>query len=474
MSYGKMPHVDLPYLSRRIVVLIVSLSLLYGAAWAQQKSDSSLPGREENESDTADNSSQSTKRTADWLYLAFEQRTRYETLDNRFRFGETGSDQQIALRTRLRLGIVNALDPFRFLIEIEDARVQLNDSGSAITNQMVNEYDFLQLYVSLAFKKTFQWNLPSAIYLGRQSFDMGSRRLFARNRYRNTTNAFNGLRWTLGDEHSRQLHLFLLQPVARRMYQPDHGDRGSYLWGAHISTYTLSGLSAEAYYFGIREDPLAASSQKRRYDTLGGRLYRNASPGKFHYEFESVWQKGKHATLDHFAHFQHASFGYKSDMAWKPVVTLKYDYASGDRDPNDNKDGSFDTLFGARRFDYGTTGIYGAFYRSNINSPAVAFEFNPVRRFMIFPIIRWIWLAQAEDRWVGSGLRDSSGKSGSHLGSQLEIRLSYSFGSHFRPEIGYLRLFKGSYEKLVPGSPPARDSNYLYIELNFSWDPLLH
>ena len=53
-------------------------------------------------------------RAADWLDISFSARSRYETFDNRFRLGATGSDQQIAQRTRIGVGIKRVLDPFRF------------------------------------------------------------------------------------------------------------------------------------------------------------------------------------------------------------------------------------------------------------------------------------------------------------------------------------------------------------------------
>ena len=37
----------------------------------------------------------------------------------------------------------------------------------------------------------------------------------------------------------------------------------------------------------------------------------------------------------------------------------------------------FDTLYGARRFDFGPTSIYGPFIRSNLNSPALRLFFKP-------------------------------------------------------------------------------------------------
>jgi hypothetical protein len=153
-------------------------------------------------------------------------------------------------------------------------------------------------------------------------------------------------------------------------------------------------------------------------------------------------------------------------------VKIQYDYASGDRLPDDDKSGTFDLLFGARRFEFGPTGIYGWIYRSNVNTPGCRLELRPTPRLALLSAFRWAWLAQPRGPWVGTTLRDARGESGSYIGSQAEFRLRYNLG-HVVPEIGYARFFKGSFVEHVPNSPGAEDSNYFYIQISFLLDDLL-
>lgn len=157
--------------------------------------------------------------------------------------------------------------------------------------------------------------------------------------------------------------------------------------------------------------------------------------------------------------------------SWKHAakVTFKWpsDYASGDRDPNDKSNGTFDSLFGARSWEFGPKRICGPWYRSNINSPAGSVEVNPLKTVTLVSGVRWVWLAQARDQWVGSKLRDITGNSGTYLGSEFEIRLRGNVSKYFKPEVGYARIFKGSYLERVPRSPGARDSNYFYVDFSF-------
>ena len=87
------------------------------------------------------------------------------------------------------------------------------------------------------------------------------------------------------------------------------------------------------------------------------------------------------------AGFAHASAGYTFDAAWTPRVRVAWDYASGDADPNDGQNNRFDTLFGARRFEYGPTGIYGAVFRANLNSPEIRLILKPNKQVTIIVVV---------------------------------------------------------------------------------------
>ncbi len=392
-------------------------------------------------------------RVGDWLDLSFAERLRYETVDHRFKLGEDPSDQQLAQRTRVGIGVKKIIDPLRFQFEFEDSRVHLNDSRSTVNLTMRNEHDILQLYVGLAFNQQAHARHPFEIRVGRQSFDLGNRRLFARNRYRNTTNRWDGVRWSIATPKKWTLDTFFFLPVLLRMKEMDRRLKGAYFWGAYYTALWKSGISSELYYFGLREDPNLVLSLKRRHSTIGGRISRNGGPGAYAFEAESAWQFGKVAQLDHFAHFQHLQLGYTFKLPWQPSITGQYDYASGDRDPYDNKSGNFDTLFGARRWEYGPTGIYNWMYRSNINTPALYFGLKPGRKLELIPSVRWLWLAQARAPWVGTQLRDLEGLSGTYVGSSMELRLRCNLAPTFAPKWATHAFSRGPTR---PMSPAAR------------------
>jgi hypothetical protein len=413
-----------------------------------------------------------SQKSLDWLDISFSTRLRYEAVDNRFKLGEDPEDQQLPLRTRIGVEIKEVTHPLHFMFEFEDSRVYLTNSRSTVNLTMRNEHDILQAYAAVDFSRNRNSRLNSILYIGRQSFNLGNRRLFARNNYRNTTNRFDGLRFSISVPQKWNLDTFFFLPVLIYMDEMDRRLKNSYLWGGYFTLFPSFGGSGEIYYLGFDADPAPGAILKRRYSTIGGRLNRDSKPGKFGYEVESAWQFGKIGELDHFAHLQHLQLAYTFRAPWEPSVTGAFDYASGDCDPYDHNSGNFDPMFGARRWEYGPTGILNWMYRSNINSPALFVMFKPTGKLQILPMLRWLWLAQARAPWVGMGLHDVTGMSGTSIGKTLEIRARYNFARYLRHEIGYVRFFKGTYPSRVPGSPTGEDTNYFFAELELSFADL--
>ena len=242
-------------------------------------------------------------------------------------------------------------------------------------------------------------------------------------------------------------------------------------WGTHFESNHVTTLRTNLYYYGLNDiDP--DINQKNQYATFGLRLYRTSRKGKFDYELEGAYQFGKTGDKDQLAWFGHATVGYTFDAMWIPRLLFQYDYASGTRDPAGTTSQTFNTLFGARRFEYTPTGIFGPFFRSNISSPGGRLVFWPTGDVKMNVKYRAWYLAQGKDAWVGSGLQDPTGQAGNVLGSDFEIQLEWFPTSFITFDMGYDHFFKGSYiEALaqIPGNPPADDTDYFYFstELKF-------
>ncbi|MDA0824474.1 MAG: alginate export family protein [Proteobacteria bacterium] len=423
-----------------------------------------------------------------WLNLSGTHRTRYETLDSQFRAGLNGGDQQLVMRTTV-MGALHQ-GPFTVAAELLDARAALDDRGTLINTGMVNTAELLQAYFQWQAADVFTSGAKSDLRAGRVTMDIGSRRFVARNRFRNTMNAFTGIDWQWASASGRTVRAFYTLPVNRQptlaaelrnneaKFDEEKSDVS--FWGLFLSEPMSWGDVAELYYFGLDEDDASdLQTRDRQLSTVGFRLFRNAEVSKFDYQIESTVQFGESRTstaatdvadLDHFAHFQHVEIGYTFDHPTRVRLIAQYDYASGDDTPNDGDNERFDTLFGARRFDFGPTGIYGAFERANINTPGLRLELKPHSRVTCFVAHRGYWLASDSDAWTTSGVRDVTGKTGQFIGQQIEASVQWNIlPGNVALESGVTHLFAGEFMDDAPNANRQGDATYFYSQIGFTF-----
>jgi Alginate export len=428
----------------------------------------------------------------EWLSVSLEQRTRYETMSGTFKAGSKGGDQQIPLQTTLWLEA--HLSSFRLGTEFMDARALNSDSGTGVNNTMADTADFLQGYGAWSDQNVLYSGIGAEVVAGRQTLNLGSRRLVARNTFRNTVNSFTGVKLRLIDYGNWQFNGFVSTPVNRlpnsnasnaavvnNLEVFDRENTNTWFSGGFLELNNLGwNINSEVYLYHLDEgSSTSVPTRHRRYFTPGMRFFIKPAKAEIDFQLETIGQFGtvrattapNSLNLNHTAWYQHADVGYTIDMPWSPRLAFEYDYASGDQNPNDNKDQRFDTLYGARRFDFGPTGIYGAFSRANINTPGLRLNVAPRSDVQASLSYRAFWLAASKDCWGGATctgssliLQDKTGRSGNNLGQQLELTTRWDFNSSLNFETGWTHLFKGSFAKDAPSAPAPVDVDYFYVQ----------
>ena len=81
---------------------------------------------------------------------------------------------------------------------------------------MVNSVELLRAYLEVTGTASGRFAGEHELQLGRMTMDFGSRRLVARNRFRNTSNAFTGVAWTWKGVRDHTLRAFYVLPLKRR------------------------------------------------------------------------------------------------------------------------------------------------------------------------------------------------------------------------------------------------------------------
>lgn len=432
------------------------------------------------------------------VYFDGHLRGRIESLDDQYRATGAGTDQVLAIRTDLKFTI--PMTRFRkgsdVVLEVMDSRQFSANDDTTLTTSTVNTLELVQARVSL-HSDVLPWQVGDhRLNIGRQTLDLGSRRLVARNRYRNTLNTFDGLHAISKLRYSdARIEGLVLYPVTRYPVEREDLDNNQHEADKSSLQTQLLGLSADGYVLGgrirgalqwlkLREsDTHRLGSRNRNLHTLAGRLYLPPKAERWSFDLELMHQTGRsrattdeidRTDLDHKARFYHLELGYRfrSHRQWQ--ILAQYDYASGDNKPDDEENNRFDTLYGARRFDFGPTGIFGSMARANIVSPALRISLKPTSSTELMLVWRWYRLASEKDAWVGSGYQDVSGKSGDDLGNQSEFRWRWSVSEAFQIEAGAAWLNLGSYARKaseasdnIRAEPVPEQAVYSYLQANW-------
>jgi hypothetical protein len=435
----------------------------------------------------------------DWLDIGLDYRFRYESRDNDFRNGQDTFDEPFLLRTRGFVAIKNILDPLRFTLEVEDARRNHSQFTRDFDTRDINYAEPIQAYLELFFKETplGQDDLgnerPVSIKAGRQAFEVLDRRLIARNEWRNTTNNFQGVRATLGQQKNDwQLDVFALKPIQRFNTSLDEVDHSQDFYGAIGDWRKWSKVvSLQPYYMLLKQDGskvkydangnIAAANNRidREIHTLGLRAFGVVGKTGWDYDASYNRQWGDQdrlsnsgafiSKLDHNAYSYNVEVGYSFKNAWNPRFSASYGVASGDKNPTDGSNQRFERLFGFARpwsnNDY--------IQMENINTPKVRVEFDPPQSLLksvkVDAGYSWYRLDSATDRWnAGKNLRDQTGLSGRDLGQELDVRVRFPINKFVSTNIGYAHFTAGGFTKSTSQKidPDRRDSsNFLYVEI---------
>jgi hypothetical protein len=415
-------------------------------------------------------------------------RLRGECLADSHRLLSPGDECLTFARTEIALAYIDA--DWSFTAEVQDSRAWGDSPLSPIGTDDVNVLEPLQLWLG---RRADLAGGELDLRVGRMTLDYGSRRLLARNNFRNTSNAFQGVwgDWRRGSASLQGFYTYALQrapdstdraALRDNRFQLDRAGRAERFAGVSAGLRDAQRAHWSAYLLHLyREGRGGRPASLRDIFTAGGRV--EAARGTLSADLEAAYQWGEAgrlpvadaARLDHRAWFMHASLRW--ELRAGLAATAAYDRASGDRDPADGRFERFDRLYGARAFELGPSGIFGVALRSNLRAPALRIDWSVGPDLTLLVAHRWLRLDAARDGLLSTGRVDVSGASGRDVGGQWEMRGSWSpSGSALAVEVGAAWLDKGRYFRgseeagvLNPPTPQPTDSRYLYGQVSYSF-----
>jgi hypothetical protein len=230
--------------------------------------------------------------------------------------------------------------------------------------------------------------------------------------------------------------------------------------GQLVDLYFLSLLNDNQTLAFNRPGNIIGSSN---IQTLGSRLAGDYN--QFLYELEGMYQFGKFANMDVSAFAVASGAGYHfKGQPMNPQFWLRYDFASGDSNSNDNRYNTFNQLFPFGNYYLGWADRVG---RQNVHDFNAQLNLHPMPWATFTAQYHRFYLANKRDFLYNAAgnatLRDITGQSGSHVGDEIDFRFNIHVDRHQDVLVGYSKLFAGDFLKArAPGVSPA----LFYVQYN--------
>ena len=443
------------------------------------------------------------------LVFDVQERVRGEIRENNFDFNSDvdGATDDAFLLQRLRVGaLVKPVPWFKSYVQGQDTREfesKRKNVPFVSGSEGDDPFDLRQAYVELGDAAEF----PLLAKVGRQEFIYGDERLIGAFDWNNFSRTFDAIKLRYDKpEQKFWVDAFAAHVVTIRGYGPSEnrgwtfndGNWNDTFAGVYGSTTFIPKQTTDLYFLYRNKqdsDPLYQDSlgnRARAYDiaqevyTLGARV--KSLPGTlsgFDYEAEGAYQFGRNqgrigpdypnltgTDLEHTAFAFEARAGYTfEDLSWKPRVGLEYSLASGDTDPNDDKDESFLNLFPTNHKFYGYMDLFSW---KNIHNPSISLKFAPHAKVSVQLDMHAFWLYTNEDAWYRANgvatVRTLNREADTFVGSEFDLTITYNPVRYLRFLAGYSHFFAGDYiddTALPPAGNDDADFGYIQAMLTF-------
>jgi hypothetical protein len=403
-----------------------------------------------------------------WLFVTGgDLRWRYENHYNA-RLTETNNDFSL---TRARVyGDWWYRDDFRFFAEFIGAWSTPQSLPDIPIDR--NSADVLNLFVDVKVAEID--GSPAYVRVGRQELLFGSQRLISPLEWANTRRTFQGVRGFRQSENW-DFDVFWVQPVVPDKGNFDSVDNNQNFAGAWATYRPKKGQAIDAYYLmrdvtnapTVLGIPLGNSTRH----TLGGRYVGvlESNPNVL-FDSETAVQFGSQNGRDVCAAMTTQGLGYNfSDAKWNPTVWAYYDFASGGNPVT----GTAHTFHPSYPFGHYYLGWIDQVGRQNIHDLNFHLYLYPTHWVTTWFQFHSFWLADRKDALynaAGVPIRiDPTGRSGSHVGEEIDVVLNFHLSKHADLLTGYSHLFGGEYLRNTAGGPRASEAGFYFAQISYRW-----
>lgn len=401
-----------------------------------------------------------------WISFGWEERFRYEGYHNSG-FKANNNDSYLLLRSRLSM----ILKPTKWLkldTQLQDARPFMQKPPWGPPN--LNAWDLKLAYVQIGDPET-QW---ISVRVGRQLINYNDT-IIADSQWRNQGRSYDAAVANLHAGRYR-LGLFAASVVVPLAEGVSHHQEGNNIYGAYgevdrmVPHSTLEPFVLWRVQPSVAVETTASSKTGRQSEWAPGVRFKGLVGKSLDYSVEYIAERGQDGANGIRAYATMAGLGYRfGQVWWKPRAFWQYDYGSGDRNPKDGVHGTFDTMYPTAHDRFGVADLFGW---QNILSERVGVTIEPRRRWTVTG--QWLdfWLASATDALYNSSggavVRDTTGRSGTHVGREYDAYTWYELNRHVNVGVGVGHLQGGEFLQKTTKGP---NYNYPYFAINFKDNP---
>jgi hypothetical protein len=359
---------------------------------------------------------------------------------------------------RLRFHIRAKLsDQVETYLQFQDSRLWGQELA---TNSNDNLTDLHQGY----FQVNDFWKPGLSLRAGRQEMAYGSDRLVGRGNWDNVGRSFDAVRMGYASKGWGS-DWFAAKIVDRR--QTGRGDRDQYLYGLYNQFFRQQPRHVDVYGILLRDglrvagEIPAAGQKATEIMTVGLRSDGKIGSG-VNYDVEFADQFGHRGFDSHSARAFAGKFYSTLEETHQLRLGFEYDVATGDRDPNDGRSGEFHNLFPTNHQHYGYADLMG--WR-NMQDFRPMFTVAPAQSLKFDIDYHRFYLLAARGPWKNAsgsvlGL-DPTGKSGTHVGDEVDFTLSFPLHKYLKILSGYSLFVPGEFARKTRGED---NQHFVYLQ----------
>ncbi len=329
------------------------------------------------------------------------------------------------------------------------AYIQLSSHLANATNQLSpGPFDRSDAAVSQAY---IDWRHGRFLLrVGRQEMSLGSARLLSARDGPNVRLSYDGVRWD--NVYGRaSTSVFYLQEV--KVQQQAFAERSSSndaIWGL-AGTRHFVGTSADVYYLGLkRQDAIYQQgvADETRH-SVGTRLFGAAND--WDWNVEALYQFGRFGDADIRAWTAASIVGYRfADWRGQPRLGLSANIASGDKNSNDQRLGTFNPIYPNLAY----------FDEAAIYAPQNFYNIEPGASWMLSPklnmALAWnmFWRLEKQDAVYVRGLMplpQTAASEGHFVAHTPSIGFDYRWHKQLTLNLNYSHFIAGKVIKQAGG-----------------------